>query len=38
VWIPLYFGADHFVVKPHVKNFTSTPIVIPRLRYVTIQR
>ena len=37
-WIPLYYGRDHFVVKPHVKGFDPVPIVIPFLRYVSIQR
>jgi ABC-type transport system substrate-binding protein len=37
-WIPLFFGKDHFVVKPHVKGYTSTPIVIPFLRYLSIER
>ena len=37
-WIPLYFGKDHFVVKPHVKGWDSTPIVIPFLRHLSIQR
>jgi oligopeptide transport system substrate-binding protein len=37
-WIPLYFGRDHYVVKPYVKNYEPLPITIPRLRYVTIER
>lgn len=37
-WIPLYFGRDNIVVKPHVKNFNPNPIVLPRLRFVTISR
>jgi oligopeptide transport system substrate-binding protein len=37
-WVPLYFGKDHFVVKPYVKGWTSVPIVIPFLRYLTVQR
>jgi oligopeptide transport system substrate-binding protein len=36
-WIPLYFGRDHFVVKPHVKGFDPLPIVIPMLRYLSIE-
>jgi oligopeptide transport system substrate-binding protein len=35
-WIPLYFGRDHFVVKPKVKGFEPLPIVVPMLRYLTI--
>jgi ABC-type transport system substrate-binding protein len=35
-WIPLFYGRDHVVVKPHVQGFDPLPIVIPRLRYVTI--
>jgi oligopeptide transport system substrate-binding protein len=37
-WIPLFFGQDHFVVKPYVKGWEPTPIVIPFLRYVSIQK
>jgi oligopeptide transport system substrate-binding protein len=36
-WIPLYFGRDHYVVKPKVKGFEPRPIVIPMLRYLTIE-
>jgi ABC-type oligopeptide transport system substrate-binding subunit len=38
VWIPLYFGKDHFVVKPYVKGYTSVPIVIPFLKYLKIEK
>jgi oligopeptide transport system substrate-binding protein len=37
-WVPLYYGRDHVVVKPYVKNFMLPPIVMPYLRYVTIQQ
>jgi oligopeptide transport system substrate-binding protein len=35
-WIPLYYGRNHALVKPYVKDFLLPPMVIPRLRYVTI--
>ena len=35
-WIPLYFGKEHFVVKPKVKGFEPLPIVVPMLRYLTL--
>ncbi len=38
VWVPLYFGQDHFVVKPYVKGYTSVPIVVPFLKYLSIQK
>ncbi len=38
VWVPLYFGKDHFVVKPYVKGYTSVPIVIPFLKYLKIEK
>jgi oligopeptide transport system substrate-binding protein len=38
VWVPLYFGRDHYVVKPYVKGFEPTLIQIPRLRYVKIEK
>lgn len=37
-WIPLYFGADHFVVKPYVKGWEPVKIVVPFLRYVSIEK
>jgi oligopeptide transport system substrate-binding protein len=37
-WIPLYFGRDHFVVKPYVQGFDPLPIVIPMLRYLSIDK
>ncbi|HEX5370951.1 MAG TPA: peptide ABC transporter substrate-binding protein, partial [Dehalococcoidia bacterium] len=37
-WIPLFFGQSHIVVKPYVKGYEPTPIVVPHLRFVTIQK
>jgi oligopeptide transport system substrate-binding protein len=37
-WLPMYFGKDHFVVKPYVKNYTSVASVVPFLRYISIQK
>ena len=37
-WIPLFFGREHFVVKPYVKGFEPQAIVIPQLRHISIQR
>ena len=37
-WIPLYYGRDHSLVKPYVKGFVFPPIVIPKLRYASIQK
>jgi len=37
-WIPLWFGRDHFVVKPYVHGFDPLPVVIPMLRYLTIDK
>lgn len=37
-WVPLYFGKDHYVVKPYVKGYDPLPIIIPHLRYITIQK
>jgi oligopeptide transport system substrate-binding protein len=36
-WVPLYFGQQHYVVKPHVKNWKPGAIVIPFLRYVSVE-
>jgi oligopeptide transport system substrate-binding protein len=38
VWVPLYNGRDHALVKPYVKGFQFPPMVIPRLRYVTLEQ
>lgn len=38
VWAPLFYSRDHVVVKPYVKGLEFPPMVIPRLRYVTIER
>jgi oligopeptide transport system substrate-binding protein len=37
-WIPLYFAQQHVVVKAAVKGWTEPPMVIPRLRFVSIER
>ncbi len=37
-WIPLFFGQQHIVVKPYVKGYDPTPIVIEHLRNVSIQK
>lgn len=37
-WIPLFFGRDHILIKPYVKDYKLTPIVIPKLRFVSIER
>src|SRR5437016_2886504 len=37
-WVPLFYGQDSVLVKPYVKNFVNAPFVIPRMRYVTIER
>ena len=37
-WVPLYYARDNVVVKPYVKNFLLPPIVMPYLRYVTIEQ
>ena len=37
-WLPLYFGVNHVVVKDNVKGWFEPPMVIPRLRYVTVER
>ena len=37
-WIPLFHGTASVLVKPSVKGWEPTGIVIPILRYVSIQR
>ena len=38
VWAPLFYSRDHVVVKPYVKGLQFPPMVIPRLRHVTIEQ
>jgi oligopeptide transport system substrate-binding protein len=37
-WIPLFHSKDSYLVKPYVKGFEEPPLVIPRLRYVSIEQ
>ena len=37
-WIPLYFTQSHVVVNAAVHGWFEPPMVIPRLRFVTIDR
>jgi len=37
-WFPLYYGREHALVKPYVKNFIFPAIVIPKLRYASIEK
>jgi oligopeptide transport system substrate-binding protein len=37
-WIPLFHGQDSSLIKPYVKNYINAPFVIPRMRYVSIER
>jgi ABC-type transport system substrate-binding protein len=36
-WVPLFYGQEHYVVKPHIKGLDPTYTVIPKLRYVRIE-
>lgn len=37
-WIPLYFSISHVVVNESVEGWFEPPMVIPRLRYITVNR
>jgi oligopeptide transport system substrate-binding protein len=37
-WIPLTFGVQHFVVQSEVKGYDPRAMIIPRLRFITIER
>ncbi len=37
VWIPLYYSVAHEVVKPYVSGYEPTRMVIPHLRFVSIE-
>jgi len=34
VWVPLYFDLEHWLVKPWVKEYSITPMIIPKFQYV----
>jgi oligopeptide transport system substrate-binding protein len=37
-WVPLTFGVQHFVVQPYVKGYDPRAMIIPRLRFVSIEK
>jgi oligopeptide transport system substrate-binding protein len=37
-WIPLFYGNAPILIKPYVKGYQTSGLVIPILRYVTIER
>jgi ABC-type transport system substrate-binding protein len=37
-WVPLYYSTEYWLVKPHVKGFTSVPMIIPQFQYVYISK
>jgi ABC-type transport system substrate-binding protein len=37
-WLPLYFSESHVVINKAVKNWIEPPMVLPRLRYVEVDR
>ena len=36
-WAPLWYGTNHYLIKPYVKNLLCPPIVIPKLKYVSLE-
>ena len=38
-WIPLWYQGERYVLlKPYIKDYFLTPMVIPKLRYVYIDK
>lgn len=37
-WIPLFHGKSNVLIKPYVKGWVVAPLVIPHLRYASIER
>ena len=35
-WVPLYFPLAHVVVSPRVEGWFDPPLIMPRLRFVTV--
>ena len=37
-WLPLWFGGErHVLIKPYVKGYTITPMIVPKMRHVYIE-
>jgi ABC-type transport system substrate-binding protein len=36
-WLPLFHGRGSFLVKPRVKGYVRPPLLIPHLRFVTVE-
>ena len=37
-WLPLWFaGERHLLIKPHVKGYVVTPMIVPKMRHVYIE-
>ncbi len=35
-WVPLYFPLSHVVVSPRVEGWFDPPLIMPRLRFITV--
>ena len=35
-WVPLYFDLEHWLVKPWVVGYKTTPLIIPKYQYIHI--
>jgi len=38
IWLPLYFSQTHVVVNEAVEGWFEPPMIIPRLRFITVDR
>jgi ABC-type transport system substrate-binding protein len=36
--LPLWYGRDYWVTKPYVKGIFYPPLIIPRLKYISLQK
>ncbi|MGI8554508.1 MAG: peptide ABC transporter substrate-binding protein, partial [Dehalococcoidia bacterium] len=37
-WLPLIYDKDEVLIKPYIKGYEPVGLIIPLLRYVTIQK
>ncbi len=37
-WVPLSHGAEYWLTKPYVKGMIYPPMIIPKLKYVTVEK
>jgi ABC-type transport system substrate-binding protein len=37
-WVPLFYSAEYWLTKPYVKGMTYPPAVVPKFKFVSVER